>query len=370
LPYERDGDALSMVRRHVYEEPRPIGDRVPARLGAVIMRSLSRDPRQRFADAEAFAVALAHAAGDVFGPGWLERSGVPVQLAPKVATAAAAVRRPDAETRTVRLPLVRPHEFDATRTIGLDDLAGAPLVPAREVLRRPGRSPLVPALVAAAAVTVLVFLAVAWPSEPERAAPLGLTVGTASAAAPVAVDLTRPVELGGGPVPAGAGPLTARLTLTAAGASLGAATAPVTVANGGWRATVEPPPYARWVAGGAVTGEVTLLRGGAAVGAQEFTVEPDGGPLLSVMGAGSVLLLLFALAYLESVVRSLRRGRRQHTGPVLAAAVGLLFGAAVWLLVSVLLRQEPAAGVGAACAGLGAVAAAAVAWAFRRPHRS
>lgn len=366
LPYVRDGDALAMVRRHVYEDPVPIGDRVPAPLAAVIMRSLVRDPAQRYADAEAFAVALAGAATEALGPGWLERSGVPVQLAPKVAIAAATVRTDPAETRTVRLPLIRPHELVSTRTIGLDDLHGAPLVPARTVLREP-RSPLAPALVAAAAVVVLIFLALAWPATPDRANPLGLAVGGAPATAPVTADLTSEIEVTGAKVPAGSGPLAATLTLTAAGAPLGTSTATTTgVTAGGWKATFEPPPYARWVAGGAVTGEVELRRGGQIVGAQQFTVEPDQAPLLSVMGAGSILLLLFALAYVESVVRSLRRGQRRRTGPVLAAGIGLLFGAAIWLLVSVLLRQEPAVGVGIGCALLGAVATGATAVAFSR----
>jgi serine/threonine-protein kinase len=223
----------------------------------------------------------------------------------------------------------------------------------------------VPALVAGVAVAALAFLALAWPATPKGAVPLSLTVGSASAAGPVAVDLTRDFALAGAGAPAGAGPLTARLTLSAAGIPLGESTAPTTAAGKGWRATVKPPPYARWVAGGAITGEVTLTRGGATT-SQQFTVQPDQTPLLSVMGAGSILLILFALAYLESVVRSLRRGRRRHTGPVLAAGTGLLFGAAVWMLASVLLLQVPAAGTGMACAILGAIAASSTAVAFKQ----
>jgi serine/threonine-protein kinase len=134
-------------------------------------------------------VALAGAAVEVCGPGWLERSGVPVQLAPKVATAAATVRHDPAETRTVHLPLVRPQEFDSTRTLGLDDFGGTALVAAKSVLHKPP-SPLVPALVAAAAVLVVVFLALAWPATPDRANSLDLSVGPAPATSPVPLDLT------------------------------------------------------------------------------------------------------------------------------------------------------------------------------------
>ncbi len=360
LPYVRDGDALAMVRRHVYEDPHPIGDAVPAALGAVVMRSLARDPSDRHPDAEAFAVALAGAAADTFGPGWLERSGVPVQLSPRVAIAAA--RPGEAETRTVRLPLVRPQDVTSTRTMGLDDLDGASLVRAGTVLRKP-TSPLVPALVATVALALTVFLAIAWPAPAERTG--GLTVGGANAAAPVTADLTSDLSLKGAGAPAGTGPLTATVRLSAAGIPLGESTGPATANSERWEATVEPPPYARWVAGGAVSGEVELRRGDQTV-TQRFTVEPDRTPLLSVMGAGSVLLVLFALSYLESIVRSVRRGRRRHTGPVLAGGVGLLLGGAIWLLVSVLLRQVPAAGTGITCAVLGATATAAITVAFRR----
>ncbi len=364
LPYVRDGDALAMVRRHVYEDARPIGDQVPAPLAAVIMRSLARDPRQRFADAETFAVALASAAGQVCGPGWLERSGVPVRLEPKVAIAAAASRQDSAETRTVHLPLVRPQEFDSTRTLGLDDFGGTALVAAKSVLHKPA-SPLLPALVAAAAVLAVVFLALAWPASPDRGNPLDLTIGPARATSPVPLDLTSDATLAGANAPPGAGPLSVRLSYHVAGVSLGQATAAATVSGQRWQAVVEQPEYARWVGGGAVTGRVELTRGNATT-SQDFTVEPNRAPLLSVMGAGSILLLLFTLAYLESVVRSLRRRQRRRTGPVLAALIGIPFGVASWLLGSVLLRQEPAVNAGVACAVFGAAAGLAVAIAVRR----
>lgn len=364
LPYLRDGDAMAMVRRHVYEDPRPIGSAVPAPLGAVIMRSLARDPRQRFVDAEEYAVALAGAASQAFGPGWLERSGVPVQLAPRVATAATSVRVDPGETRTVRLPLVRPQQLESTRTMGLDDFGGAPLVPAKSVLKKPA-SPLVPALVAAAALVVLVFLALVWPAQTDRPDPLKLKVGAAPVTGPVSTDLTTDTALSGVAAPAGA--TTARLRYSVAGVPLGESSAPIQAAGGGWQATVPPTEYARWVAGGAVTAEVALLTaGGEALVDEQFTVRPDRAPLLSIMGGGSVLLMLFALAYLESVGRSLRRGRRRHTGPVLAAPIGALFGVGPWLLISVLTRQEPAVEAGIACALAGAVAGVATALAFRR----
>jgi serine/threonine-protein kinase len=51
---------------------------------------------------------------------------------------------------------------------------------------------------------------------------------------------------------------------------------------------------------------------------------------------------------------------------VAAGLLGLLFGASLWLLVSVSTEHEPAIGAAVSCAALGAVAAASAAHAMRR----
>src|SRR5207248_9300430 len=82
--------------RHVHEQPRPLSEaaaHVPPPLTEVVSRALVADPAQRFADAEAFAVALGGAAAEAWGPGWLGESGITVVATGPVLSAAVASGR-------------------------------------------------------------------------------------------------------------------------------------------------------------------------------------------------------------------------------------------------------------------------------------
>lgn len=61
---------------------------MPEPVARVIARALERDPVARQASAHGFALDLAQASAAAFGPGWLARSGMPVQLADDVRAAA------------------------------------------------------------------------------------------------------------------------------------------------------------------------------------------------------------------------------------------------------------------------------------------
>src|SRR3954468_4675195 len=81
LPFPEDSNPVAMLYRHVHENPEPlleIAPHVPEKLAAVTQQSLARDPADRYHDAEAFAVALAEAAVQTWGPGWLPASGMTV----------------------------------------------------------------------------------------------------------------------------------------------------------------------------------------------------------------------------------------------------------------------------------------------------
>jgi eukaryotic-like serine/threonine-protein kinase len=396
LPYESsDGGALALLHQHVHVDARPIQGVAPA-LASVIMRSLVRDPHERYRDAEAFALDLAAAATQAYGLGWLDRSGVPVHLTPRVAAGATtgparptvpvSVVRGAAPTATRRTPpptLANPTLMAGPPTAGGlaggalagGGLAGQTLVPARELIAPPRghgaarwfRLGALAGLVALAAVLMLALHGAAGPARPD---PLALTVnGTPATAAPT-LDLTNPVQLAGTipgstatTEPATAGPaatpdgLTATLRLSVLGIGLGSSTpaAVTTDGTGAWQATIDPPAAARWLAGGAVTAEVSL----DGTAAERFTARPAQSPLLSAMGAGSVLLLMFTLAYLESIVRSVRRCQLRRSAPVLAAPVGAVFAAAAYTLAAALTRHEPTAPVLITAAALGALTAAA-----------
>ena len=83
LPFsvETDGEDLALLFKHAYEKPVPLRDvapGVPDPVAAVVMRGLATEPADRFETAEAFGVALAEAATQAWGPGWLAAEQVPI----------------------------------------------------------------------------------------------------------------------------------------------------------------------------------------------------------------------------------------------------------------------------------------------------
>ncbi|MCE6994904.1 serine/threonine protein kinase [Saccharothrix sp. S26] len=361
LPFDSGGGALAMIQRHVYQQPRPLTE-VPDPLARVIMRGIERDPQSRYRNAETFAVDLAGAAAEVFGRDWLLRLGTPVHLTPQVAAAStrpAAGPAAFAARETLALP-VRATLADTPPTpvrLGADTL-----VPAAQVLTAQVPAAQVPAAqVPAAQVPAAPKPTTRW-FAPAAALAAALMIATPFAvpgrALPVlAADLSKPVPVGEGD------PTTARLTVTAAGITLADVPAlspdPPTTSP----LTFELPGASRWVVGGAAVATVT-----ADGKSTDYSLQPPTHPLISIMGAGSAVLLLFALAYLESILRSLRR-RPTGTGAgafAMAAPLGFGLGVAVWLLLSVLLRHTPDLWPALVCGGLGAVAAVCTAVAARR----
>ena len=314
LPFATDRGALSMMRQHIFGDPRPITG-VPDPLARVVMRSLARDTNQRYRDAEAFAADLAGAADATFGHGWLQHAGLPVHLTPRVTGSIARTRQPAAPEPTLT----------ATR---FEDEKPA------------HKSALLPGLIAAIAFIAMVVLAIAAPTAGPRVAVTQLSVTGIGPGQPANVDLSLPVPITGGP---------ATMSLSFAG---------IRIASAAGQNSVEFPAITRWLVGGAVTGKLQ-----SAAGIQEFPALTQQFPLASAMGAGSLLACLFSLAYLESTLRTVRRGRSGVGTLVGAAPLGALFGLGGWLLVAVLTTHEPSLPYGIACAAAGVTAAVATVWA-------
>ncbi len=81
LPFRDDGNAMGLLFKHAFEAPIPLTDvapSVPRGLAAVVMQGLSTDAAGRYASAEAFGLAVATAATEAWGPGWLAAESVPV----------------------------------------------------------------------------------------------------------------------------------------------------------------------------------------------------------------------------------------------------------------------------------------------------
>jgi len=367
LPFDNTRGAISVMRQHMFTDPRPIAG-VPMPIAGVIMRSLARELDARYREAESFAADLAGAATAVYGPGWLERSGVPVlHLTPRVIAGlnSPTAPAPPGEART--RPVQRPSGPPPTLVAPSGSAAGGPAFGAAGDGSGPldaGSDPARGAQAAvrwrrraaAAAAIGLVVLALLNPERlPHQASPT-LLLSTEPVTTPVEVDLSKPLTLAGTGNP---GP--GSLTLSAAGIPLGSAETDAKPAGNGFTAQLTLPAIARWVVGGAVTATV---RTGPVE--QTFTLRTSQHPLASAMGAGSLLLALFALAYLESGLRTIRNGHRWRGASVGGPVLGLLFGAVAWLCVVVLRVHEPAPGFGAGCAVAGAVAAGLVVAAARR----
>jgi hypothetical protein len=347
LPFDNTRGAISMMRQHMFTDPRPISG-VPMPLAGVVMRSLARELTDRYREAESFATDLAAAATRVFGPGWLERSGVPVlHLTPRVMASLAAPANGHRDERTFPVPRPRNDIPDPTRTATRADLDREPPPPA---------SALWPKLAAFAALVVLAVVAFLTPATLPHAAAVNVTVEGTGIAAPVTVDLARSITVTG--EGAGSEPVNVTLKMSAAGVPLGSAVETAKPdQNGRFSADLEMPAVARWIVGGAVTGEVRWARAGQPDTVQPFTLLTRQHPLASAMGTGSLLLGLFALAYLESGLRTIRHGHRWRSGRFGSPVLGALFGAAVWLFVSVLSGHEPSVPFALGCALAGALAA-------------
>ncbi|XVV01434.1 serine/threonine-protein kinase [Actinosynnema sp. CA-248983] len=322
LPFDSGGGALAMIQRHVHQEPRPLTE-VPPPLAEVVMRGIRRDPQSRYRNAETFAIDLAGAAAEVFGRDWLMRVGLPVHLAPQVAAASTRpAAHPSVPRETLNIP-VRATMVDQPVPVWSGQQT---LVPARDLIAPPK-----PAVWFAVAAALFALLVVALPfAVPSRDLPV------------LPHDLSKPVVVAGA----------TRLTVEAAG---------ITLADVPGAGTFELPGATRWIAGGAVVGTAET-----AEGPREFSLQPTTNPMISIMGAGSAVVLLFTLAYLESLLRSLRRRQSGTAAVVAAAPLGFGLGVAVWLLPTVLLRHEPALWPAVVGGVLGAVAAVCTAIATRR----
>ncbi|CUU57011.1 peptide/nickel transport system substrate-binding protein [Parafrankia irregularis] len=83
----------ALVHWHLAGRPAPLVE-APAPVAGVVLRALAKDPAQRHPSARAFALDLAAAAAQTFGPGWLADCGIPVRLDDEVVDAARAAPPP------------------------------------------------------------------------------------------------------------------------------------------------------------------------------------------------------------------------------------------------------------------------------------
>jgi serine/threonine-protein kinase len=298
------------------------------------------------------------------------RGGAAPTIGPAPRTPAPRVPQPVAGNTTI----VRPRAVDhVVGGAGDMDVAGSNLVPVRQVIELP---PPPYALGATALVLLLLALGVALIGlgKPSLAKG-GIPKGTASVAAvdptsssTITLDLSKPIPI----QVTNPGSATAvQLALSVAGIPLPVSTTEQLTRSGNVATAAVNASTDRYLAAGTVTGDLRLLHGTTTTQHQQFLAKGKQLSFLTVPGVLVVALLLFFLAYIESLLRPLRRGRRGVSGVIGLAVFGAGLGATIvgftWLVGS----PEPSITTIIVCAlaGTGAGIAASLA-AIRISRRS
>jgi hypothetical protein len=241
------------------------------------------------------------------------------------------------------------------------DMQEAELVPVRQVIDLPS-PPYAQAAAALALLLLTVLVAFVGLGTPKitETIPTGtvtLAGGDPTADEPLSLDLSKPIEVRFTQLPAGAESATnVELAMSIAGVPLPASSRePLIPSDQGLTASLDAAG-SRYLVAGKVTAELRLLADEQVLLRHEFAATSSQTSVLTIPGALILALVLFLLAYVESLLRPLRRGRRQLTGvfgmAVIGAGIGLVVVPVVWLLGG----PEPATGTAVACMVLGALA--------------
>ena len=336
LPFPEEGGSLAIVMRHINEDPTPLAEvapGVPARIADVVMQALARDPINRFESAESFGVAIGQAASASWGAGWLDRSGIALREPGAIlsgAQSAPAVVRGGANPTSggVVRPVIELHAEGADAT----GLVLSDLMPLR---RAPVSVPEFPSRVAWAAVLVAVvavvlgLLGVGSSSPTPVLGPGTVTVAGHDPAVGgrVPINLNHQVSINVRSLPRNDGtPDSAQLVLSLGGVSVvRSTTVPLVRGATGLRTTLDASS-GRYVVGGKLAGSLRLSGPHGTVN-DDFGVQASRSPFSTFGGIGGIVLLLFVVAYAESLLRSLRRGRRRDNRT--ATVVGLVVVGAI-----------------------------------------
>jgi len=109
LPFDEARTPSEQLIQHATKPPMALAQAapdVPATIAKVVMDALEKHPEDRIATAQDFGVALALAAGETYGPGWLGQSGVPLMGGGRIQE--AAHRAPTSRALMTAPILVRP----------------------------------------------------------------------------------------------------------------------------------------------------------------------------------------------------------------------------------------------------------------------
>jgi serine/threonine-protein kinase len=355
LPYQEEGGSMAIVLRHINEDAVPLRDvapGVPPGLAEVVMQALARTPEDRFASAEMFGVAVGEAAAASWGAGWLDgldialREAGPILESAKKTPADAMVGGSRRDAGSVR-PVIDLHSGGGVAS----DLVLSDLMPLR---RRPVEMPAFPtvltwaAAVLAAVAVVLGMFAIGSSSASPRVATGSVTVAghELSSDGRVPISLGRPIPIVVQNPPADDTPTSARLVLSLGGLPVAHSTLVPLVRRSSGLATTVDASSGRYIVGGKLSADLELVQSHGTVN-DRFGVQVTRSPFATFGGVVGVVLLLIVAAYAESMLRSLRRGRRRDNrsnvaglaidgvlGGLTAALWGWMFGIASPSLIS------------------------------------
>jgi serine/threonine protein kinase len=352
LPFPATDDSMAVLFMHAFEEPKPLSaaaPTIPKPIADAVMRGLATDPTDRFDSAEAFGVALAEPAADSWGTDWLTPVGIPVIGADSIVAAAtrghhsgipaAAPQRDGTGADPAPATRVRPAEPLSRPRIELADLSRSDVAPLQQVVKF--RSPRIPLAVAAVLALVAVVLAVTGLGAPPRGGDLRPGTVTVAGVDPTAgeqitVDLTKPIPV----TVTGANGDAVSLALDTFDTMVGRHVAPLIPGPQGPTASL-PAPLNPYLLAGRTTAELSILSDGIPTATYRFGMQSVQPAKTTAVAAGVLVLALFAVAYVESFTRALRRGRSRFSAsfglPLCAAALAVAVVGAVW----VLLGREP-----------------------------
>jgi len=267
---------------------------------------------------------------------------------------------------------MRPSLALHTKGVALADVVAADLVPARDVVDAPPPALLLILVALILLVGAFALAAVGLGSPPASsgtlaAAQVQVTSADVTEGSLVPIDLSKPVVVGLSSTAPAADHV--RLTLCLLGLCKVEATAPVTGPTGQPRVGLVDVGSKRYLVAGRLTARVDLLRGGQIVGHEQFAARSTQSRLLTAPAIVTIALLLFLLAYAESSLRLLWRGRRIPSASVSLLIVSAAIGAVAPALLWVLGTDPPVVVTIAACAGLGAAAGLLGGFAARRAGR-
>lgn len=382
LPFPPGDDDMAVLFMHAFEQPRPLTEVapvVPKSIADVVMRGLATDPTERFESAESFGVALAGPAADAWGADWLVRVGIPVIGADTiVAAATGSGRQPNsaaaAMTAMTGNPVpspttrVRPTERIERPRIELADVSRNDVVPVPEVVKFP--SPRVPVAVAVVLALSAIVVALIGLGAPTRGGDLQPGMVTVAGVDPtsgdeVRADWSKPIPVTVAGVEAG----TASLALDVAGVAVGRHEAPSKPSDQGAVAAV-PAPFNPYVVAGRTPAVLTVRSDGTPPATYRFGMTSVQPATTTALSAGLVVLALFGVAYTESYLRALRRGRGKFSAsiglPLSATVLAVAIVGAAWVLMG----REPTVATLIGSAALAATAGIAATIGAMRVGRS